>query len=210
MPPDGQKARWGFCNNIPSQGCQTSDTNDSDAAIGIGLIGNFKDSVGAGWTKDFAGKSKIVNKQAWVYVNKQQYDFEPIMKIMESKGTFGYDSAYWTNTKTLNAKTSWSDKTKDAKYEAFYTTPFRTIRMCVDSMGNCIYHTFSKTYKSAKDLFAAGYIRDPKLDQQGIEAAFAAAGHKKCGMQVYDLFLHCNKKFDHSRCLHDPALCLDD
>merc|ERR1712048_1201570 len=80
---DGQKARWGFCNNIPSQGCQTSDSNDSDAAIGIGLVGNFKFPVGAGWTKDFAGKNKAVNRQAWVYVDKKQYDFVPIMKIME-------------------------------------------------------------------------------------------------------------------------------
>merc|ERR1712159_359471 len=180
---DNNKARWGFCNNIPSQGCQTSDSNDSDAAIGIGLIGNHKTSVGAGWTKDWAGKNKVVNRQTWLYVNKEDYDFVPIMKIMESKGTFGYDSAYWTNTKTYNAKVAWTDKSKDAKYEAFSTTPFSTIRMCVNSMDQCVYHTFSKTFKSARELFSSGYIRDSKLDQKGIEAAFAASGHKKCGMQ---------------------------
>ena len=187
---DGQKARWGFCNNIPSQGCQTSDSNDSDAAIGIGLIGNFKDSVGAGRTKDFAGKGKIVNRKTWLYVNEEKYDFVPILKIVQSGATFGYDSKYWTNTNTLNPKIAFTDKTKDAKYPAFSTVPFSTIRICVNSpTDNCIYHTFSKTYESARELFSAGYVRDAKLDQQGIEAAFAAAGHKKCGMQVCDSFL---------------------
>eukprot|EP01051_Picozoa_sp_SAG22_P019423 SAG22_NODE_3579_length_1633_cov_1.118644_2_plen_179_part_00 len=36
---DGNRARWGYCNNLPNQACQVADTNDADAVIGIGLVG---------------------------------------------------------------------------------------------------------------------------------------------------------------------------
>merc|ERR1711981_770393 len=55
----GNKARWGFCNNIPQQGCQTSDGNDADAAIGIGLKGqSTAKEMGAGWTEYFNSNSR--------------------------------------------------------------------------------------------------------------------------------------------------------
>ena len=48
---DGNKARWGFCNNCQSQPCQNEDSDDADAAIGIGLAGQRTSTeVGAGWT----------------------------------------------------------------------------------------------------------------------------------------------------------------
>ena len=195
MPPDGQKARWGFCNNIPSQGCQTSDTNDSDAAIGIGLGGNHKTAQGAGWTKDFAGKGKTVYKKVWLYVADLDFqpNWTPVMKIMTN--TFGYDSKYWTDTKTLRP-TSALEKKEDAKYPAFLNAPFSSIRVCVGqptakpASTNCVTHTFPVTYANAKTLFSSGYIRDPNLDQSGFEGAFAATGHKKCGMQVNSLHVH--------------------
>jgi hypothetical protein len=31
----GNHARWGFCNNIPSQDCQTEDANDADGVIAV-------------------------------------------------------------------------------------------------------------------------------------------------------------------------------
>ena len=36
---DGNQARWGYCANVPSQPCQEDDTNDADAVIGVGLVG---------------------------------------------------------------------------------------------------------------------------------------------------------------------------
>ena len=45
---DGNKARWGFCDNIESQACQPSDTNDADRAIGIGLAGQSNSYASAG------------------------------------------------------------------------------------------------------------------------------------------------------------------
>jgi len=180
---DGQKARFGFCNNIPSQGCQTSDNSDSDAAIGIGLVGNFKDSVGAGWTKDFAGKSKIVYKKVWLYT-KPPKPWTLVMKIM-SGGTFGYNSAYWTNQATLKS-TSPRTKQENAKYATFMTVPVTKIRICTDAAGkNCFLHKFDQSFPSAMDLFSAGYIRDPTLEQSNFEKIFSAAnsGRKSCGMQ---------------------------
>jgi hypothetical protein len=183
---DGQQARWGFCNNIPSQGCQTTDSSDSDAAIGIGLIGNHKDSVGAGWTKDFAGKGKIVYKKVWLYVNRVKLPWVNVLKIVKSGTAFGYDSAYWTSSKTLNTKSPIGDTSKDAKYSTFMTTRFNTIRVCVDNPEtNCIVHSFKKTYNSAKELFNSGYIRDATLDQDIMETVFNSknSGRKGCGMQ---------------------------
>ena len=52
---DNNKARWGYCVNCASQGCQLDDNNDADAAIGIGLSGqNTSPEMGAGWTEYFA------------------------------------------------------------------------------------------------------------------------------------------------------------
>merc|ERR1712025_1317089 len=153
---DGQKARFGFCNNIPSQSCQTADSSDSDAAIGIGLIGNHKDSVGAGWTKDFAGKGKIVYKKVWLYT-KPPKPWTLVMKIM-SGGTFGYNSAYWTNQATLKP-TSKATTQENAKYPEFMTVPVKKIRICTDAAAkNCFVHEFDQTFPSAMDLFSAGYI----------------------------------------------------
>jgi hypothetical protein len=47
---DGNHARWGYCNNIPSQDCQIEDTNDADGVIGVGLEGQDCCAMGAGYT----------------------------------------------------------------------------------------------------------------------------------------------------------------
>ena len=186
LPSDGQAARFGFCNNIPAQGCQTADSHDSDGAIGIGLKGENKNQQGAGWTKYFnsnTGKT-IGYKKVWLFVNKEQWNWVPVMKIVTSGSRFGYKSAYWTNTKTLNPKSFWG-KLEDAKYPGYMTQPFKTIRMCIGQPdANCVYHTFKKTYSSARALFSAGYVRDPNLDQEGFRSAFAVKGQRACGMQV--------------------------
>jgi len=72
---DGNKARWGFCLNCASQPCQNADSNDADAAIGIGLAGQATPKeMGAGWTNYFAsGKgtckpNSMTKKQVYFYV----------------------------------------------------------------------------------------------------------------------------------------------
>jgi len=76
---DGNKARWGFCLNCQSQPCQNSDSNDADAAIGIGLAGQSTPrQMGAGWTNYFAsGKgtcsaNSMTSKNVWFYVFENQ------------------------------------------------------------------------------------------------------------------------------------------
>jgi len=69
---DNNWARWGFCFNCASQGCQNSDSNDADASIGIGLRGQSTNppEMGAGWTEYFAsGKGTCsANSKTYKYV----------------------------------------------------------------------------------------------------------------------------------------------
>ena len=46
----GNSARWGFCNNVPRQDCQTADSDDADGVIGFGLTGQDCCPMGAGWS----------------------------------------------------------------------------------------------------------------------------------------------------------------
>ena len=120
----------------------------------------------------------------WVYVERRVDNWTPVMKIITAGTLFGYNSEYWTNVKTLNSDSPISEM-KDAKYQAFSSAPFQTIRMCVGSpSGNCVIHSFPRTYSSAMELFKSGYVRDATLDQEGMYKAFGVVGHKECGMQV--------------------------
>uniref|UniRef100_A0A7S4S9K3 Uncharacterized protein n=1 Tax=Alexandrium monilatum TaxID=311494 RepID=A0A7S4S9K3_9DINO len=72
---DSNWARFGFCLNCQSQGCQNSDSNDADASIGIGLRGQSTSSeMGAGWTNYFASgpgtcsANSMTFKNAWLWV----------------------------------------------------------------------------------------------------------------------------------------------
>jgi len=51
--PDGNYARWGYCNNCANQNCN-SYPYDADGTVGIGLIGQTTGAQGAGWTGYFA------------------------------------------------------------------------------------------------------------------------------------------------------------
>ena len=68
----GNHARWGYCNNIPSQGCQTADSNDADGVIGLGLTGQDCCPMGAGYTNYFVSNSANGGNeqrvQAWVKI----------------------------------------------------------------------------------------------------------------------------------------------
>ena len=73
------KARWGYCSNCPSQGCQLATGNDADASIGIGLTGeSTSPDMGAGWTEYFASGAGTCSafigktyKKAWVSVSNE-------------------------------------------------------------------------------------------------------------------------------------------
>ena len=82
--------------------------------------------------------------------------------------TFGYSSDYWTNDQLLNENSAITDNV-NAKYPSFLNTSFKTIRMCSGGPDSiCAFHTFDRVWNNAKDLFSAGYIREPTLDQSQI------------------------------------------
>merc|ERR1712176_1739789 len=125
-----------------------------------------------GFASNSPNKKKYV--KVWLSVEKVNINWAVVMKIISSGTTFGYSSKYWTDSRTLNPTSSLT-QAKDAKYPAFMKTPFSMIRMCVGAPDtNCVTHEFDKVYKSARDLFNAGYIRDTSVDQKGIERAFGA------------------------------------
>ena len=76
---DNNRARWGYCNNLPNQDCQTADGNDADGVIGIGITGQDCCPIGSGHTNFFVnndangGQEKRV--QTWVLVRNA--DAEP-------------------------------------------------------------------------------------------------------------------------------------
>ena len=95
-----------------------------------------------------------------------------IMHIIDDS-TFGYNSAYWTNDQLLNENSAITDNV-NAKYPSFLSTPFNTIRMCSGGPDtNCASHFFDQVWNNAKQLFSAGYIREPSLDQAAILKVFA-------------------------------------
>ena len=64
---DRNWARWGYCDNIPSQGCQTADGNDADRAIGLGLAGQSGTYAGAG-VVGYPGRDRYgPSRQFWLY-----------------------------------------------------------------------------------------------------------------------------------------------
>ena len=95
-----------------------------------------------------------------------------IMRIKEDS-TFGYNSAYWTNDQFLNENSSITDNV-NAKYPSFLSTSFKTIRICSEGPdGNCVSYTFDHVWNNAKELFSAGYIRAPTIDQSKMLEVFA-------------------------------------
>ncbi|CAE7227109.1 unnamed protein product, partial [Symbiodinium sp. CCMP2456] len=83
----------------------------------------------------------------------------------------------------------------DAKYKAYLEKPVESIRMCIGRVDtNCVKHTFKKKYKSAKELFTSGYIRDTTVDRDGILATFgpAAGSFQDCPMQRPGFNIECN------------------
>lgn len=210
---DSNWVRFGFCLNCASQPCQNRDDQDADASIGVGLRGQSTGrEMGAGWTNYFAsGKgtcspNSMTYKDAWVSVKAitkapqtgiavpSTGAWNLIMKIGPDS-TFGFTSKYWTDDKLLNP-TSPYDKAGNAKYDAFLSKPFNTIRMCVNAPDtNCVEHKFvSKQWKNAKALFSAGYIRDPTLKRDEMLRAFGpkTGSYQNCPMQRPGFNIKCN------------------
>jgi len=207
---DGNWARFGFCLNCASEGCQNSDSNDADASIGIGLRGQSTGpEMGAGWTNYFASGAGTCNadsmtyKDVWLSVKSSAPVSTPVTRadgwglIMKTgpDSELGYSSAYWENDNLLNEGSSPDSAGENAKYSLYLTKPFTKIRMCIGApSSNCVEHTFDKTWANAKELFSAGYIRDADLDRDGILSAFGPTpgSYQDCPMQRPGFNIKCH------------------
>ena len=93
------------------------------------------------------------------------------MKIMRD-GSYEYDSVYWYTDHLRNENSELAEKV-NAKYSSFLSQPFTMIRMCTKGPNtDCIVHTFDHEWENAKQLFNAGYIRAPSMDQAGMLRIF--------------------------------------
>jgi hypothetical protein len=201
---DGNKARFGFCNNCASQPCQTSDSNDADSAIGIGLAGqSTSGELGAGWTAYFASGSGTCSanskteKNAWLYILPEVFTLASEWTlVMKTNGdsTWGYSESLWTNDALLNENDA-DTNAGNSKYAAYLTTPVSKIKVCVGLCTSCCFeHTLSGVYTSTKALFSAGYIADSTLPQDEILSSFAVPDgtYAVCGMQRPGFNIQCN------------------
>ena len=94
---------------------------------------------------------------------------------IKNDSNFGFNSPYWTNDQLLNENSSPFDEA-NAKYSGFVDTAFNEIRMCVGLPDkNCVSHKFGHTWNNAKELFGAGFIRDPTVNQKQILKIFGPA-----------------------------------
>ena len=188
----GNSARWGFCNNIPGQACQTDDTDDADGVIGIGLNGQDCCPMGAGWTNYFVsdtanGGQQSSGVQAWVKVRTAPDCVPPGWTVvMKTNGddTFQYSSPYWTDATTVLHETTHPSTAGNAKYPAFNTVAFDAVMGCVGNLANCLNpYTFRTPVNNAVELFGGDYRREGIPSNKLFEHAFGSTDHKKCRPQ---------------------------
>ena len=114
---------------------------------------------------------------------------------MSSDDTFGYSSSYWTNTNTLNTNSP-VEQEINAKYDAFNTQSFTSIKLCIDNPhSNCYVYEFDTEIESARALFNSGFVRKTDLDQAQILDVFnvPANSYKTgCEMQRPGFNIQCN------------------
>ena len=190
---DGNHARWGFCNNIPSQDCQIEDANDADGVIGFGIEGQDCCPMGAGWTNYFvnsnANGGSEQRLQAWIVVRHVDIPYDTSDEhwetILKSDGdeTFAYSSALWANDQLLNEGDP-VDTPGNAKYPAYNTAEFDAIRVCVGQASNCIEpQAFLEPVVGAAALFDGPYRRQGVVQDEW-DVVFDPSGQNEaCGMQ---------------------------
>jgi len=109
-----------------------------------------------------------------------------ILMAPNSGSDFGYDSAAWTNTATVNPNVTDPSMNVAMKSPAFSTLGFTSMRFCLGSLSGCLNE--SVTAGSAREVFAGGeraFNRSP-----GDFTAMGYIGGYGCqrnGINVYDV-----------------------
>ena len=201
----GNSARWGFCNNVPRQDCQTADSDDADGVIGFGLTGQDCCPMGAGWTNYFVNDAEDggseSRQQAWIMVRNAAHPgntgpggqhFGEWTVVLKSDGdeTFQYSSPLWGSDELLDPGSD-VNSPGNAKYEAYNSQEFDAIKVCVSSgqgtglqSANCIpEQAFLEPYVNSAALFDGPFLRQGVVQEEW-HAVFNPSGHKEsCGMQ---------------------------
>jgi hypothetical protein len=141
---DGNSARWGFCNNIPSQGCQIHDADDADAVIGIGLEGQDCCPMGAGWTNYFvnsnANGGSEQRLQAFIKVRAAPDCVPPGWTVVlktDGDDTFQYSSPHWADSTSVLNPTTHPSQPGNAKYPEYNTVMVSAVSLSL-SLSLCV------------------------------------------------------------------------
>ena len=197
---NGNHARWGYCNNIPSQECQIEDAADADGAIGIGLEGQDCCPMGAGWTNYFVSNDRSSGHeqrvQAWVLVRESSAPFIPEgwSVVLKTNGdpTFAYEAEHWASSTTVLNPHDDPTAPGNAKYAAYNTQNFDAIRACVGTLDNCLpTHAFAEPIRNAADLFGGAHRREGVIENSWLDA-FGVTGQRDCSPQRPGFNTVCN------------------
>ena len=87
------------------------------------------------------------------------------MKLKAGSDIFKYESAYWTDTETLNPESTTADASDDidAKLPAFNSKSFQKLKVCYKTLTNCYEYDLGSTTTSARALFGSGFQRSNNL-----------------------------------------------
>ena len=191
MCSDNNKARWGYCANIPSQDCQEDDSNDADGVIGVGLEGQDCCPMGSGFTNYFVSNDENggqeSRQQIWILVRtaspRVPDGFTVVLKT-NGDDTFQYSSPLWTDRSTVLNEGSDPSSAGNAKYRKFNSQQLDAVMFCFGSLDNCLEpHAFAAPISSAADLFDGQYREEGIDDTALLEALRATEGGGPVGQQ---------------------------
>jgi len=106
--------------------------------------------------------------------------WQPIMKT-DGGALWQYDSPMWGDSTTFNATGKLTDL-GNAKYAAYNTVKFNTIKACVGTPGHCLVFKLNHTVANAAALFNGKYDAEGIIYNQ-FTALFGVRGQKKCTPQ---------------------------
>ena len=124
-----RQQRWGFCNNVPRQDCQTADSDDADGVIGFGLTGQTG-PYGRGvdtssTTRRTAGRNRASRRGSCATLPRGNtgpggQHFGEWTVVLKSDGdeTFQYSSPLWGSDELLDPGSD-VNSPGNAKYEAY-------------------------------------------------------------------------------------------
>jgi hypothetical protein len=162
---DGNSARWGFCNNIPSQGCQIHDADDADAVIGIGLEGQDCCPMGAGWTNYFvnsnANGGSEQRLQAFIKVRAAPDCVPPGWTVVlktDGDDTFQYSSPHWADSTSVLNPTTHPSQPGNAKYPEYNTVMVSAVSLSLSlSLSVCLCVWLDKLDKLVLCIYSTMY-----------------------------------------------------